>query len=255
MPKIVCFSGAGLSAESGVPTFRDADGLWEGHRHEDVADLRTWRRNRDLVFKFYNARRIALEGVEPNAAHRMLAGWQQDFECHVLTQNVDDLCERGGCTSVVHLHGEITKLRCCDPTCGAVWDIGYTAWSADKPCPSCGSARDATDVKPFVVFFHEEAPEYERMYSLINSLTDEDCVVVIGTSGAVLPFQSLLHGEPGYKILCNLEPLESEYWDNMLFDKVVYGKAAAESEQVDRAVRSWMSRSKRQIVETYLDRP
>jgi NAD-dependent deacetylase len=199
-----------------VPTFRDANGLWEGFRHEDVADFRTWRKNRNLVFKLYNDRRISLAGAEPNAVHRMIASWQQDFDCHVLTQNVDDLCERGGCDPVIHLHGELTRMRCCDPTCVHVWEIGYTEWPADKPCPACGSARDATDVKPCVVSFHEDAPEYDLIASL-----DEDCVAVIGTSGQILPFHILLHGVPGYnKVLCNLEPLHSEWFDENLFDKV-----------------------------------
>jgi NAD-dependent deacetylase len=103
LAKILCFSGAGLSAESGVPTFRDANGLWEGFRPEDVADFRTWRKNWDLVFKFYNDRRVALAGVQPNAAHRMIASWQKDFECHVLTQNVDD---RFGSTRIDTRKGE-----------------------------------------------------------------------------------------------------------------------------------------------------
>ena len=173
------------------------------------------------MFKFYNDPRISLAGAESNAAHRMITSWQRDFECHVLTQNVDDLCERGGCDPVIHLHGELTRMRCCDPTCVHVWEIGYTEWPADKPCPACGSARDATDVKPCVVSFHEDAPEYDRMYDLIASLDDEDCVAVIGTSGQVLPFHILLHGVPGYKVLCNLEPLHAEWFDENLFDKVV----------------------------------
>jgi NAD-dependent SIR2 family protein deacetylase len=107
-------------------------------------------------------------------------------------------------------------MRCCDPTCVHVWEIGYTEWPADKPCPACGTARDATDVKPWVVSFHEDAPEYDLIASL-----DEDCVAVIGTSGQILPFHILLHGAPGYnKVLCNLEPLHSEWFDENLFDKV-----------------------------------
>jgi NAD-dependent SIR2 family protein deacetylase len=108
-------------------------------------------------------------------------------------------------------------MRCCDPTCVHVWEIGYTEWPADKPCPACGSARDATDVKPWVVSFHEDAPEYDLIASL-----DEDCVAVIDTSGQILPFHILLHGVPGYnKMLCNFEPLHSEWFDENLFDKVV----------------------------------
>ena len=252
MSKILCFSGAGLSAESGVPTFRDANGLWENHRHEDVADFRTWRKNRELVFRFYSERRAALAAVEPNPAHRMLAGWQRDFETHILTQNIDDLCERGGCREVVHLHGEITKMRCVSPSCQHVWSVGYQPWPTDAPCPACGFAED---VKPFVVFFYEDAPQYIKMYGLLASLEDDDCTVVIGTSGVVLPFQDLLRGTPGHKILCNLDPLESDWADALLFDEVIYGRAGAEADRLDKLVRGWMSRSKRQIVETYLDRP
>jgi NAD-dependent SIR2 family protein deacetylase len=129
-----------------------------------------------------------------------------------------------------------------------VWEIGYTEWPADKPCSTCGSARNDADVESCVAFFHEDVSEYEQMYELIALLDNENCIVAIGTSEQVLPFHILLHDVPGYKVLCNLEPLHSKWLDKDLFGKMVYAKAES-AEVIDLTIRGWMPRwTKREIV-------
>src|SRR5512133_2965039 len=124
MKKLVILSGAGMSAESGIRTFRDSGGLWEEYRVEEVATPEAWHRNPDLVQRFYNERRRQLEKAQPNAGHKGLAALEKDFDVHIITQNVDDLHERAGSTKVLHLHGMLTRARSCkDP--GLSFDIGY----------------------------------------------------------------------------------------------------------------------------------
>ena len=132
--KIAVLTGAGVSAESGISTFRDSDGLWENHNVEDVASIEGWYRNRKLVLDFYNARRAQLAAVRPNAAHLAIASLEDDFDVTVVTQNVDNLHERAGSTKIIHLHGELTKVRpenCCNELDGfseeTVFDIGSDA--------------------------------------------------------------------------------------------------------------------------------
>lgn len=181
MPKLVVLSGAGLSAPSGVSTFRDKDGLWTKHNLDEVCDIITWKDNREMVHSFYNSLRAGLVEAKPTAGHAMIAGWKNLYSnsTTVLTQNVDDLLERAGCYGVVHLHGYLQDMHCT--ACGDRWNIGYTAWDPEKDrCPGCNSLRG---VKPGVVFFHETAPKYANLYQAFRKLTEEDTVVVIGTSG------------------------------------------------------------------------
>jgi NAD-dependent deacetylase len=177
--RVVVLTGAGISAESGVPTFRGAGGLWEGRRAEDVATPEAYAAEPAVVHRFYDARRASLAGVGPNAAHRALARLEDELgdDLLVVTQNVDDLHERAGSTRVLHMHGELSSAWClaCD---------ARHRWSAsllDRPaCPGCGEAA----LRPDVVWFGELP---YRLAEIESALLDADLFVSIGTSGAVYP--------------------------------------------------------------------
>lgn len=177
---IVILSGAGISAESGLPTFRDKDGLWEGHRVEDVACPAAFRRNPEVVHRFYNLRRAALKTVEPNAAHIAIARLQREHAGPVtlITQNVDDLHERAGSVDVIHMHGELRKARCTH--CGRVFDWNHDL-TTTTACPECGSAGQ---MRPDIVWFGEIPYHMERIEL---ALLDADLFAAIGTSGHVHP--------------------------------------------------------------------
>jgi NAD-dependent deacetylase len=185
MNQILFFTGAGLSAESGISTFRDnVDGVWTVYDPEVVANLYNFHENKEIVFKFYNERRIAAKEIQPNDAHRGIAEIQKKHGKDVVkifTQNVDDLLERAGCEDVVHVHGKITEMLCME--CDHVWDIGHTVFNIDSSCPSCGQSGS---IKPGVIFFHEIAPEYQKMINTFQD-SEKDVVVVIGTSFEVIP--------------------------------------------------------------------
>lgn len=177
--KIVVLTGAGISAESGVPTFRDADGLWEGHRVEDVASPEAFELQPAVVHRFYDARRAAIAAVEPNPAHCALARLEEHLgdDLLVVTQNIDDLHERAGSTRVLHMHGELRSALC--RACRA-----RTPWFDDlgdhPPCPRCG----VTELRPDVVWFGEVPYEMDRIFA---ALYEADLFVAIGTSGVVYP--------------------------------------------------------------------
>ena len=238
LPRLIVFSGAGLSADSGIQTFRGNTGLWEQHDIDVVANGYTWKSNWDIIRQFYNDRRMQLSSVEPNAMHRQIASWQKKYETVILTQNIDDLLERAGCNSVVHLHGKLTSMRC--EACGHAWDIGYTAMGEDDRCasPRCNSLKG---LRPDVVFFNEMAPEYAKMYSVFKRLTERDIVVVIGTSGHVINIDSFLFDSKSMRILNNLEP--SQFIDESLYDHVLYGKASEMAPHINALVTKYMARS------------
>ncbi|WP_298062117.1 NAD-dependent deacylase [uncultured Rikenella sp.] len=181
--KAVVFTGAGMSADSGVSTFRDADGLWENHRIEDVCTPEAWARDPQGVLDFYNARRAQLDEVEPNAGHRAVARLEEYFEqVTVVTQNVDDLHERAGSSRVIHLHGELRKAR--------------SERNPEVIVPAPGPTRlgdkgpDGAQLRPHIVFFGEAVPEYERALEIVR---EADLFVVIGTSLAVYPAAGLIY--------------------------------------------------------------
>lgn len=176
--KVLIFSGAGISAESGIRTFRDANGLWEEYNVDDVCSSEGYRRDPKLVNAFYDARRNDLRDKVPNAAHDMVARLKLKYpdQIDVLTQNVDDLFERAGCPDVIHLHGTLTQLRC--EGCSHVFDIGYDSQEGIV-CPLCESDQ----IRHNVVMFGESAPMYEKLQESIN---ESDLLVVIGTSGQVI---------------------------------------------------------------------
>jgi len=177
--RIVVLTGAGISAESGVPTFRDAGGLWEGHRVEDVATPEAFDRDPETVLRFYDARRRALSGVQPNAAHRALARLEATAGIDLLTvtQNVDDLHERAGSLSLIHMHGELRRARCTRCDARPIWDADLLHRPA---CPVCG--RPA--LRPDVVWFGEMPYELDRIE---RALATCEVFAAIGTSGAVYP--------------------------------------------------------------------
>ena len=226
MPKLIILTGAGLSAESGLRTFRDSNGLWENHSVEQICDGRTWRRNFELVHKFYNDRRTQLATAVPNEAHKMIAKWESLYETTILTQNIDDLLERARCRNVVHLHGFLPEMTCAQ--CESIWNIGYSAWRTDTPCPSCNSLRVS---RPRIVFFGEAAPNYMAMQDALDSLTAQDVLLVIGTSGTVLPISDIAMRYSGFKILNNLahEPAI----DETHFDEVFHMPATRAAKMID----------------------
>lgn len=181
--KAVVFTGAGMSADSGVSTFRDADGLWENHRIEDVCTPEAWERDPQGVLDFYNARRAQLDEVEPNAGHRAVAELEKYFDhVVVVTQNVDDLHERAGSSNVIHLHGELRKARSERNPNVIVPAPGPTRLGDKGP--------DGAQLRPHIVFFGEAVPEYERALQVVR---DADLFLVIGTSLAVYPAAGLLY--------------------------------------------------------------
>ncbi|MDE6011049.1 MAG: NAD-dependent deacylase [Muribaculaceae bacterium] len=195
-PKLVISSGAGISAESGIKTFRDADGLWENYPVMDVASADGFRRNPELVHRFYNERRHALLKAEPNAAHRALVDLEKDFDVYIITQNVDDLHERAGSSHVLHLHGELMKIRSVsDPDYIETLDADHL----DTTPQTRGQRGDL--MRPHIVFFQEPVPMIEKAIELVH---EADVFVVIGTSLVVYPAAGLINcvrpGTPIYYI-------------------------------------------------------
>lgn len=179
MKKVMVVSGAGLSAESGLRTFRDEEGLWAEHDVMKVCSVQGWQADREFVTSFYDARRVELAEVSPNRAHRIFAELEERFPEQIihLTQNVDDLLERAGCREVIHLHGTLRDLRC--EACFHTWDIGHRAQRREESCPKCGSGR----VRHNVVMFGEPAPAYRFIQPSIEA---SGLFIAIGTSGRVI---------------------------------------------------------------------
>ncbi len=184
-PKLVVLTGAGISAESGLRTFRDSDGLWEGYNVHDVATPRAWRRNPALVQDFYNIRRRDVLAAIPNAAHIALANLQQQYDVHIITQNIDDLHERAGSEKVMHLHGEIVKMR-SEKNPNKLYPITTDIAHGQK-------AEDGSLLRPHVVWFEEPVPMIEEAIPLMYLA---DIFVLIGTSLAVYPAAGLVDYVP-----------------------------------------------------------
>lgn len=179
--KLVVLSGAGISAESGIKTFRDSDGLWEGHDVMEVASPEGWHKNKELVLDFYNKRRQQLKDVKPNRAHEILAELEADFEVNIITQNVDDLHERAGSKKVLHLHGELLKVR-------STKNENYILdWTDDL---NLGHFDDkGNQLRPHIVWFGESVPALEEAVAIT---IQADYLVVIGTSLQVYPAAGLI---------------------------------------------------------------
>lgn len=184
---IVVLTGAGISAESGLKTFRDTGGLWEGFNVEDVATPRAWKKNPELVLDFYNKRRADVAKALPNAAHRGLAELENGFDVTIITQNIDDLHERGGSTNVVHLHGEIFKMR-SEKNEDLIYEIKDDILLGQ-------TAEDGAQLRPHIVWFEEEVPMIAKAAQIAGTA---DIFVVIGTSLAVYPAAGLINYAPQF---------------------------------------------------------
>jgi len=192
--KLVILSGAGMSQESGIRTFRDMDGLWEEYDVNDVATPEAWERNPELVMKFYNDRRKQLYKAEPNAGHRGLVDLEKDFEVQIITQNIDDLHERAGSKKVLHLHGELKKARSSVDE-SLIYDIDGWELKFGELCAK------GSQLRPYIVWFGEAVPNMDVAIPMVESA---DILVVIGTSLNVYPAAGLLNyvkrGTPIYVI-------------------------------------------------------
>ncbi|BAV06377.1 NAD-dependent deacetylase [Filimonas lacunae] len=188
--KLVILTGAGISAESGLKTFRDNGGLWEGHKPQEVANPRAWQRNPKMVLDFYNFRRSEVLKVQPNAAHIGLAELQDQYDMQIITQNVDDLHERAGSRNVLHLHGEIFKMRSVRNE-NKIYDITGDINLGDK-------AEDGGQLRPHIVWFEEPVPLITKAAEITS---EADIFVVIGTSLVVYPAAGLLdYTQPGIPV-------------------------------------------------------
>lgn len=194
MKNLVVLTGAGVSAESGIATFRDNGGLWDKYDPQVVASIDGWYANPGLLLDFYNIRRAELKNVAPNDAHRAIAAFQDKFNVNVITQNVDNLHERAGSSNVLHLHGELTKVRpenCCNEEDGfsenAVFDIGYDEVHLGDKAPN------GHQLRPHIVWFGEPVPKIERAIDIVSKA---DILLIVGTSLSVYPAASLYRYAP-----------------------------------------------------------
>lgn len=210
--RLVILSGAGISAESGISTFRDSNGLWENHNIEEVATLKAWRDNPDLVTRFYNTRRLQVLNSKPNQAHFFLADLQRFFDVKIITQNIDDLHERAGSNSVLHLHGNIMYAKSSGPSQEKKF---YKLNKADL------SEKDVCDdgyrLRPHVVWFGEPVPEFEKAIELIEKA---DILLVIGTSLAVYPAANLVHYASNALMKIIVDPKANQFVLDGSFAKV-----------------------------------
>ena len=181
MLKIVILTGAGISADSGIPTYRSSDGLWANFKIEDVCTPEALERDRAKVINFYNMRRNEMASKQPNAGHKALAELEQYFDVEIITQNIDNLHELAGSTKITHLHGELTKLR--NDAGDYIVDIGLREQELDEKAP------DGSLLRPYIVFFGEAVPMFDKAKELVQQA---DLLIVVGTSLAVYPAASLV---------------------------------------------------------------
>lgn len=193
--KLVVLTGAGISAESGIKTFRDSDGLWEGHDVMEVATPEGWHKNQELVLDFYNKRRQQLKEVNPNLGHIILAELEKDFDVHIITQNVDDLHERAGSTNVLHLHGELLKVRSVRNK-NLILDWKEDLFTGDLD-------ENGHQLRPHIVWFGEEVPALEEAIDITETA---DYFAVIGTSLQVYPAAGLISYAPSTTPVFYIDP-------------------------------------------------
>ncbi|MBW3518745.1 NAD-dependent deacylase [Flavobacterium sp. NKUCC04_CG] len=226
--KLVVLSGAGMSAESGINTFRDAGGLWEGHDVMEVASPEGWHKNPELVLDFYNQRRKQLLEAKPNLGHQILADLQNDFKMTIITQNVDDLHERAGSQNVIHLHGELLKVRSLQ-TPELVLD-----WTTDLKSSDRNEQGDA--LRPHIVWFGEAVPEMERA---INVVKEADFVIVIGTSLQVYPAASLMDYASDLAVVYYIDPNPAPVAATYQHLKIIPEKAGRGLQMIKEELINW----------------
>jgi NAD-dependent deacetylase len=198
MKKLVVLTGAGMSSESGIRTFRDSGGLWEEYEVTEVATYEAWIRNRELVLRFYNERRRQLAACKPNAGHTGLVALEKHFDVQIITQNIDDLHERAGSKKILHLHGELTKARSTVDT-SLIYNIGYRDINTGDKCVK------GSQLRPHIVWFGEEVP---MMDEAVRLTADADIFVVIGSSLNVYPAGGLINYAPQESSLWLIDPNE-----------------------------------------------
>ena len=231
---LVILTGAGVSAESGISTFRDNGGLWDKFDPQEVASIEGWHKNPGLMLDFYNIRRKELETVRPNAAHLEIAALQDKFNVHVITQNVDNLHERAGSSNVLHLHGELTKVRpenCCNEEDGfsekSVFDIGYGEIHLGDKAPN------GHQLRPHIVWFGEPVPKIERAIDIVS---EADILLIVGTSLSVYPAAGLYRYAPLDIPIFIIDPEDLKVRDKRL--RHVREKATAGMEVFEKEIRN-----------------
>lgn len=197
MKKIAVLTGAGISAESGISTFRDANGLWENHDIMEVASPEGWMKNPGLVLQFYNQRRKQLKETEPNAAHYYLKNLEKNYDVVIITQNVDDLHERAGSSNIIHLHGKLLKMR-SEANESLIYNCEGDIQLGDL-------AEDGTQLRPHIVWFGELVPKLEEAKKAVEAC---DVLLIIGTSLQVYPAASLIHYQESGKPIYLIDPNE-----------------------------------------------
>lgn len=226
-PHLVILSGAGMSAESGLKTFRDNDGLWETHRVEEVATPEAFARDPELVMRFYNLRRAQLKEARPNRGHEIIAELEEDFDVTVITQNVDDLHERAGSTKVIHLHGELAKVR---PISGEGQPV---AWTEDLNIGDLD--ENGIQLRPHIVWFGEPVPMIE---AAAGEVASANVVVIVGTSMQVYPAAGLVSFAPPSAPVYYVDPSPAVSWELRSRDIHYVKKGAGKGmETVAKALR------------------
>lgn len=235
MAKVIILSGAGISAESGISTFRDSGGLWENHKIEDVCMLGCLEKNRVETLNFYDSRRVELKDKEPNHAHKVIANLKEKYKdkIAVITQNVDDMFEKAGCVDVLHLHGFLKEVKC--ESCENIVNISYEKQLGSfEVCPKCDNF-----LRPNIVFFGEMAPKYQDMFMEFN---DCEVLVIIGTSGAVINTDMFLNPDIKLSILNNIEP--SDYLMEELYTKVLHKEATKAIAEIAFDIEEFLTNGK-----------
>lgn len=198
MKKLVVLTGSGISAESGLKTFRESDGLWENYDVMTVASFDGWLRDKELVLRFYNERRDQLKSAKPNTGHSGLVELEEFYDVHIITQNVDDLHERAGSRSILHLHGQLTQARSTMDE-SLIYDIGYNNITLGDTC------EKGHQLRPNIVWFGEPVPAMEQAAEIISKA---DIVAIIGTSMVVYPAASLIDYAPSHAPVYLIDPNE-----------------------------------------------
>ena len=196
MKKVIVFTGAGISAESGIKTFRDSDGLWEEYNIMDVATPEAWTKAPELVLEFYNKRKAQVKGAVPNLAHKLVAELENNFEVSVITQNIDDLHERAGSTDVLHLHGIVTQARSSVDD-KLIYNVGFNEINVGDKCES------GFQLRPHIVWFGEDVPNMNKAYELVSAA---DIFIIIGTSLNVHPAAGLINDAPTHSKKYLIDP-------------------------------------------------
>lgn len=229
MKKISVLTGAGISAESGIKTFRDADGLWEGYDVMEVASPQGWQKNAAMVLDFYNQRRRQLKEVKPNAAHFALAELEAKYEVDIITQNIDDLHERGGSTNIIHLHGELFKSRSIKfPS------LIYDCMDDIKLGDTC---QNGSQLRPHIVWFGEEVPKLQEAVPIVS---EAEIIIIIGTSMQVYPAAGLVGLARRDAMIYYVDPKPSINYELSILDnvEVISEKASTGVRKlVDRLIR------------------